>query len=87
MSLILPVHGQFTEPFPPCRFLYEAPSRIRYPVRPERRGKRWYWYMRKVIDGTLHNIYVAPEGKLESEMLENAAALIEFRAEITVQEN
>lgn len=86
MSLILPQGGLFLEPFPPCRFTFESQSRARYPVRPERRGKSTYWYMRKVVDGELHNIYLAPSGKLELEMLENAAALIEARSEIQLSE-
>jgi len=83
MSLILPTNGRFQEPFPPCRFLFEADNRERYPVRPERRGKRVYWYMRKVVDGRLHNIYVAPEGLLTRELLDNAAKHIDGQTEVT----
>jgi len=47
-----------------------------YRVWPELRGKNYYWYMRKMIDGERFNIYVAPAGRLSAELLNNAAAQI-----------
>ena len=81
MSLILPVNGIFEEPPFAKKFTFEAQSRIRYHVRKEKRGANRYWYLRKKIGRKQHSVYLAPQGKLELAMLENAAKLIESRAE------
>jgi len=79
--LVLPQNGSFREPFPPTRFKYEAESRERYSVRPEKKGKRTYWHMRKQINGRLFNQYVAKSGSLSHVLLENCAKLIEYQSE------
>lgn len=76
-TLVLPLNGRFVEPSPPIPFKFEAESRERYPVRPERKGERVYWHMRRMINGRLFNVYLAPYGKLSHELLQNAAAQIE----------
>jgi len=69
----------FEEPRPPFSFnwLYEEVS---YPVFPEYRGTKIYWYMRKMIDRETFKIYVAPAGKLSAELLNNAAKQIAVTA-------
>jgi hypothetical protein len=61
-----PLVGQFT-------WLHDGGI---YSVVPEKRGNNHYWYMRKMVDGEKHKIYVAPAGKLLVELLDNAAAQI-----------
>jgi hypothetical protein len=61
-----PLGGQFT-------WLHDGSV---YSVVPEKRGNNHYWYMRKMVDGEKHKIYVAPAGKLSVELLDNAAAQI-----------
>ena len=61
-----PLLGQFT-------WLHEG---VIYPVVPEKRGKNYYWYIRKMIYGTAYGVYVSPAGKLSAELLDNAAAHI-----------
>ena len=75
--LVLPQNGSFIEPYPPTRFKFEAKSRERYSVRPEKKGTRVYWHMRRMVNGRLFNLYVAPSGKLSEELLQNAASHIE----------
>ena len=79
--LVLPQNGYFQEPFPPSPFKYEAESRERYTVRPEKKGERIYWHMRKMINGRLFNQYVAKSGSLSHVLLENCAKLIEYQSE------
>jgi hypothetical protein len=61
-----PLLGQFT-------WLHDSAV---YSVVPEKRGNNHYWYMRKMVDGEKHKIYVAPSGKLSVALLDNAAAQI-----------
>ena len=79
-NLVLPQNGSFREPFPPTRFKYEAESRERYSVRPEKKGERIYWHMRKQINGRLFNQYVSKSGSLSHVMLANCAKLIEYQS-------
>ena len=69
----------FQEPSPPRAF-YWLFGGVQYSVRPEPRGQGVYWYMRKMVDRQKHNIYVAPEGKLTAELLNNAARQIAAHA-------
>ena len=78
--LVLPRNGVFQEPYPPSPFKFEAKSRERYSVRPEKKGTRIYWHMRRQINGILYNLYVAKSGALSHELLENAARYIESQA-------
>ena len=80
LPLILPQNGHFIEPFPPIPFKFEAESRERYSVRPDKRGERLYWFMRKQINGRLFNQYVAKSGSLSHVLLENCAKLIEYQS-------
>ncbi len=80
-TLVLPQNGFFQEPFPPSPFKFEAESRERYSVRPEKKGERIYWHMRKQVNGILYNLYVAKVGSLSHIMLENCAKLIEYQSE------
>ncbi len=80
-TLVLPQNGSFREPFPPTRFKYEAESRERYNVRPEKKGKNVYWHMKKMINGRRYHQYVAKEGSLSQVLLENCAQLIEYQSE------
>lgn len=76
MKILPSRDGSFVEPLPPKRFHFEANNRQRFPVVPEKRGNGVYWYMRKKIGGRQHGLYLAPQGKLELEMLKNAAEQI-----------
>lgn len=69
----------FQEPHPPgsFRWLHDG---ISFPVIPEWRGNRIYWFMRKMINSETYKIYVAPAGKLSAELLNNAAQQIAANA-------
>ena len=69
----------FQEPYPPQSFTWLCGD-VLYPVYPEPRGKRVYWYMQKMVSGKYHRVYVAPAGKLTAELLNNAAAQVEANA-------
>ena len=69
----------FEEPLPPRAFKWLYGGNV-YPVRPERRGENIYWYMVKMVDRVQHRIYLAPAGKLEPDILNNAALQIEAAA-------
>lgn len=73
----------FKEPNPPEPFRWPVMvnNRFRlYSVRPESRGNKLYWYMRKQIDGTNYTLYLGPTGKLSVELLNNAALQLEASA-------
>ena len=68
--------GYFAEPSPPSPFRWIC-NGVLYSVRPETRGQRVYWYMKKRVNGRQHNVYLGPAGKLSAELLNNAVAQIE----------
>jgi len=63
----------FREPVPPAPFKFQANNGLWLNVRPEKRGKGWYWYAKNQVNGRRLNIYVAPAGMLSRVLLENAA--------------
>lgn len=76
----------FEEPHPPGSFTWMY-DEIVYSVSPEWRGNRIYWYMRKMVEGETHKLYVAPAGKLSAELLNNAAAQIAANASPVKQDS
>jgi hypothetical protein len=60
---------------------------VEYPVVPELRGTRVYWYMRKMLDGQKYNIYLGPVGSLSPKLLRNAAIQIAAAASPAKQED
>ena len=66
----------WVEPSPPKAFKYQAQNGLVLNVRPELRGSNYYWFVNKQIGDAKHHIYLAPAGKLEKVLLENAAKQI-----------
>lgn len=74
----------FVEPTPPTPFKYLTNGDA-YPVRPEPRGQRVYWFMRKMRNGQSATIYLAPHGLLSKELIDNA--VIQIDAELNTQDS
>lgn len=74
----------FVEPDPPVpfKFLTNGDS---YSVRPEPRGQRVYWFLRKMRGGKSSTVYLAPYGYLTRELLNNAITRID--AELNTQQS
>ena len=80
---------QFHEPLPNQSFRWEVlfDDGVYFcSVVPEKRGNKTYWYMRKVCDGKTYNLYVAPQGKLTEELLDNAVKTIRSQATSTQEQ-
>jgi len=63
----------FREPSPPEPFKFQAGNGLWLNVHPEKRGRNWYWFANKQLNGHRHRLYVAPAGLLTRSLLENAA--------------
>lgn len=71
--------GNFYEPEPGVSFQWIYDNRI-FPIRSEIRGENHYWYMRKMIALRPYTVYLAPHGKLEPDILDNAARHVLYLA-------
>lgn len=69
--------SNFREPHPPQSFKFLHDGEL-YLVRPEKRGKKLYWYMRKQVNGKTRPVYLGGMGQLNLEMLQNAAIQIQY---------
>jgi len=67
--------SSFVQPPEPGRFKWVY-GKYAFPVQAEVRGNNYYWYMRKMVGGQIHIVYLSPMGKLESGLLDNAARYI-----------
>lgn len=72
--------GTFHEPSPPQSFKWLKDGTL-YPVRPETRGNSQYWYMQKMINGNTVRVYLGGVGQLEADLLDNAVAHLEAKAQ------
>lgn len=83
MKLAVPLNAElqqvsdlvFVEPSPPRNFIWLHQG-VRFPVRPEPRNGRIYWYMRKMINRQIHNEYLAAVGSLTAVILNETATAI-----------
>ena len=68
--------NEFIEPDPPTPFKYLKDGDA-FPVRPERRGKSLYWFMRKMREGKTAVVYLGPVGSLTRELVDNAITQVQ----------